>query len=353
MMAPTFARIVLASMLAHHAFASANERVHATLRGGLNVVVAPDSHALVRLAAAEIRRYFEDMGVSSRPTISATLGGVTLTPGAEHVVMLTTVADVARLRIPLYVDSSNHASSTYYNIQTPREGLTALVGSDAQHVLYAAYSLLERMGCTFTSARPTIPLLPNFEPLRTGYTATDTPVFTTRGLQPYNDFAEGNDWWSEDELKRMIEAIVAMRGNLIAFHTYPLEEPAVWVGLNSSILPGGNVTAAYPTTWANTLAACCGGWGYNAVNTSDIGYGASEIFEHECFGNPVQSGDLNLCPGPKTDADAIELFNRAGLYWKSAFTHAKALGVQTVLGTEVPLSMPDVSGPIAPLQVWT
>jgi hypothetical protein len=31
----------------------------------------------------------------------------------------------------------------------------------------------------------------------------DTPVFTTRGLQPFHDFAEGPDWWSLDEVNRM------------------------------------------------------------------------------------------------------------------------------------------------------
>lgn len=121
-----------------------------------------------------------------------------------------------------------------------------------------------------------------------------------------------------------------MRGNVIAFHTYPLEEPAVWVGVNASVTPSGNVTAAYPTMWANTMGACCGGWGYHPMPTETIGYGASQIYEHSCWGHPVQSGDPALCPKPKTDADAVELFNRVGLHWKDAFKHAKALGVQTV-----------------------
>ena len=128
----------------------------------------------------------------------------------------------------------------------------------------------------------------------------------------------------------MTEAIVSMRGNVIAFHTYPLEEPAVWVGLNSSVTPSGNVTDAYPTTWANTMGACCGGWGYHPMPTETIGYGASQIYEDSCWGHPAQSGDPNLCPAPRTAADAVELFNRVGLHWQDAFKHAKALGVQTV-----------------------
>ena len=121
-------------------------------------------------------------------------------------------------------------------------------------------------------------------------------------------------------------------------HTYPRAEPAGWVGLNTSLDPGGsgNVTGAYPTHWANTHAA----WGYPAMNTSSFGYGASQIFEHECFGHETVSGNAALCPKPVTTQDAVDLFNAVGLFWQRSFKYAKALGVQTVLGTEMPLSMP-------------
>ena len=192
----------------------------------------------------------------------------------------------------------------------------------------------------------------------------------------------------------MMEAVLSMRGNLIGaracgggargrggvaarfpralearsahrappppgFHTYPLEEPAGWVGLNSSLAAdgSGNVTWAYPTRWATTLEPDRA-WGYNAINTSSLGFGASQIFEHECFGHETVSGDADLCPMPATVDASVELFNRVGLFWKATFAHAKALGVQTVLGTEMPLSMPAAPTPpptpttTAALQVW-
>lgn len=165
-------------------------------------------------------------------------------------------------------------------------------------------------------------------------------VFATRGLQPFHDFAEGPDWWSEDEHKRVAESILSMKGNLIGFHTYPLREPAVWVGLQKDVLPGGNVTGgSYPTRWATTLEEGKA-WGYNAFNTSGMGFGAAQIFEHDCFGHPSVSGNPALCPSPKTPAANDELFNRVGMLWQRSFRHAKALGIQTVLGTEIPLTIP-------------
>ncbi len=108
--------------------------------------------------------------------------------------------------------------------------------------------------------------------------------------------------------------------------------------------PSGNVTDAYPTRWATTLEPSRA-WGYNALNTSDMGFGATQIFEDECFGHETVSGDPALCPEPATAADSVELFNRVGLYWQKSFAHAKALGVQTVLGTEIPLAMPSPPPP--------
>jgi hypothetical protein len=93
-----------------------------------------------------------------------------------------------------------------------------IVGADAQAALYGAYDYLERRGCTFTSAGPTVPAraAPDLAP---GSSTDGAPVFTTRGLQPFHDFSEGPDWWGEDETKRVIENIVSMKGNLIGIHT--------------------------------------------------------------------------------------------------------------------------------------
>lgn len=51
------------------------------------------------------------------------------------------------------------------------------------------------LGLTFTSAGVTAPAPSQVRALPAGFKVSDTPVFTTRGLQPFHDFAEGPDWW--------------------------------------------------------------------------------------------------------------------------------------------------------------
>jgi hypothetical protein len=135
----------------------------------------------------------------------------------------------------------------------------------------------------------------------------------------------------------------------------------VWVGLAEDVAPDGSVAnpaAAYSTRWATTHEPG-GAWGYNSLDTGKFGFGASQLFEHDCFGHESVSGDPALCPEPAAGADAAELFNRVGALWKSTFAHAVALGVATVLGTEIPLAMPEPAPPAPPgpgatlpLQLW-
>jgi hypothetical protein len=86
------------------------------------------------------------------------------------------------------------------------------------------------------------------------------------------------------------------------------------VGLAADVLPSGDVTATqstYSTRWATTHEEG-GAWGYNPVNTSSMGFGATQLFEDECFGHETVSGNAALCPSPKTTEDNTELFNRVG-----------------------------------------
>ena len=350
----------------------------------------PATH--LRLAAAEVSRYFADMRLTpraARAEIVPAGGGVGAGGAADLTVSLSVAA--AGADAPPFFSLGGVAGPA------PR---LLVRGSDDLHALYGTYALLERLGCTFTSAGATVPpVAPDALALAAALAAApvrQTPVFTTRGLQPFHDFAEGPDWHGEDECmwtrarsgararppllcapallphrtrrflctaaKRLSEAILAMKGNILAYHTYPLVEPAVWVGLNTSIIPGsgGNVSAdgAYATRWATTLEVSDGQttWGYNPLPTSEMGYGASQIFEHECFGHETQSGDAALCPIPATPADSAELFNRVGQYWKKVFAHSHALGIKNVLGTEMPLTMPPAPTPppgaTTALQLW-
>jgi hypothetical protein len=163
----------------------------------------------------------------------------------------------------------------------------------------------------------------------------------------------GPDWWSADEHKRVLETILQMRGNVIAFHTYPvgsLAEPSAWFGLKDNVNADGTVTSGYSTTWSNTYRTA---WGYTPANTSSFPFGANVLYDAECFGHPIQSGKANLCPAPVTPADEILLFNEVGQLWQDTFAFAHTIGVKTILGTEMPLTPPPLpSGLLTPLMVW-
>lgn len=153
----------------------------------------------------------------------------------------------------------------------------------------------------------------------------------------------------------MLETIAQMKGNVVAFHTYPtaagsIPEPAVWLGIESDVNADGTVKTGYQTSWSTTYR---NGWGYTAANTSTFPCGASIWYEHECFGHPLQSGLSNLCPVPVSQHDAVTLFNGVGELWQDAFGFAHELGVKTILGTEMPMSPPPLPpGTLQGLQVW-
>lgn len=337
-----------------------------TLSNAHDIVTSHIAESSTRLAAIELRRYLFDIGIHSTRARIVTAASQTdvmdLFTAKQDVFVLMNITEALHLGMHTQQDFSELTEAGSYTIEHHvDENKIKIIGVDSQGVLYGVYSYLERHGCSFTTAGPTLPARGMAKVLPNGFRTTDSPVFTTRGLQPFHDFAEGPDWWSEDEHKRVQEAIVSMKGNLIGFHTYPLKEPAVWVGLKEDVLPGGNVTGgSYSTNWANTNEPG-GAWGYNVFNTSLMGFGASQIFEDECFGHPTVSGNPELCPKPISDDANDELFNRVGLLWKNTFAHAKNIGVQTILGTEIPLSIP--KGPPSPpptpspntllaLQIW-
>lgn len=62
---------------------------------------------------------------------------------------------------------------------------------------------------------------------------------------------------------------------------YPLDEPTVWVGVESDFDPAtGNVLKSYPTSYENTLRAY--GWfGFTPRNTSAYYFGSASVRRRE------------------------------------------------------------------------
>ena len=227
---------------------------------------------------------------------------------------------------------------------TPPAGpVFLIVGGDDIGTLYGAYRLAEHLGVRFYMHGDVIP----DEKMDLGF-FTDTllpeldergaPFFNLRGIQPFHDFPEGPDWWNLEDYKAILSQLPKLGMNFFGLHTYPEghpnAEPTVWIGLPDEIGEGCKVKAAYPSSYQNTLR---GNWGYVRTPTGSFHAGASQLFERDAFGSEVM---FDRCPQPESEADAIDVFQRAGKLMNEAFQHAHRLGVKTCVGTETPLTVP-------------
>ena len=129
--------------------------------------------------------------------------------------------------------------------------------------------------------------------------------------------------------------------NFFGLHTYPAggvgPEPTVWIGPPNEVGDEGKVTASYPArhfVTSNVTSA----WGYKPQKTSTYAFGAAALFERDDYGADYMQGTY---PWPEMDQQKSNaLFNRFGLVLKDSFTFARSLGIQTCVGTETPLILP-------------
>jgi hypothetical protein len=217
--------------------------------------------------------------------------------------------------------------------------LVLVVGGSGPAVLYGAYQLAEKLGVRFYLDGDVVPDN-KVSGLNVELDETGRPLFLTRGIQPFHDFPEGPDWWTLENYKAIIGQLPKLRMNFLGLHTYPEKhpnaEPTVWIGQAGEAGADGTVSASYPASYQNTLR---GNWGYAAKKTSAFHFGSSLLFERDDYGNDVMEG---LSPEPKTPQDSNEVFNRAAAVFRDAFGLARKLGVKTCVGTETPLTVPEV-----------
>lgn len=307
-------------------------------------IAVPDNADLAeRLAAKEVRRYlYVRTGRLASLVVGA--GDLPVSPGALIVVG-------AKNRSAVQFLARRHAAWTgvleslepqqYLLKTTQRDGrkVILIAGGDPIGTLYGAYRFAERLGVRFylhgdvLPARRASMALPDVD-------ERGEPLFVTRGIQPFHDFPEGPDWWNTDDYKAVIAQLPKLRMNFLGLHTYPQggvgPEPTVWIGLKDDVDAGGTVRFSSPSSYHNTLR---GNWGYAAKNTSDFSFGAAQLFERDDYGGEVMFGAM---PRPETPEQNNAVFNRTGAMLNEAFSFAHRLGVQTCVGTETPLTVPDV-----------
>ncbi len=304
--------------------------------GGCSIVRPPGAGFREALAAREIRRYAYLRTGRLLPILPADEP-----PGRGDVIV------VARKDRPLARALAAGAEEAVaalgpeqYLLKTVRPGgrkALLVIGGDAAGALYGAYRLAEYLGVRFYLHGDTVPdrqipfRLPALDEV-------GTPIFESRGVQPWHDFPEGPDWWNLDHYKSVLSQLAKLRMNYLGLHCYPqgrgrklVEEPTVWVGLPEDLADDGNVRFAYTTSYQNTLR---GNWGYSATKTGDFLFGASELFERDAYGADVMEG---LTPRPKDPDGRQRMFNRTAAMLGEAFRHARRVGVRVCPGTEVPV----------------
>ena len=230
-------------------------------------------------------------------------------------------------------------------LKTSAGPVLLIVGGDPEGTLYGAYRFAEHLGVRFYLEGDVAPeqrvafKLPELD-------EKGVPLFALRGIQPFHDFPEGPDFWSEDGYKAVLSQLPKLGMNFIGLHTYPEggvgPEPVVWIGRPEEVNEDGTIKASYPARHFSTVNGTWGylagqGQGYAQKLTSKYRCGASMLFEHDAYAQDVQVG---MCPWPQTAEQQNELFNRFGRKLHNAFEYAHALGVVTCVGTETPLTVP-------------
>jgi len=329
-----FLAVLFLSMPAARSFAQGDA-------GPATLVGAASGDFAEILAGKEIRRYVylrtgKLLPVSADPD-AASQGNLILV-GSKTSPAVRAILDEASLK-----QEVEPLRPEQYRLKTITQNgrkIVLVAGGDPVGTLYGAYRLAEHMGVRFYLHGDVVPdtrvafALPEVD-------ETGRPLFDRRGIQPFHDFPEGPDWWSEDGYKAILAQLPKLRMNFFGLHTYPEggvgPEPTVWIGLPDEIGAGGSVTAAYPSRHFGT-SNVTGAWGYRPMKTSDYSFGAAAPFERDDFGADYMRGTFpwnQMAPDQQN-----ELFARVGDLLNESFQFARRLGIKTCLGTETPLVIP-------------
>jgi len=286
------------------------------------------------LAAKELQRYLY-LRTGQLPSLVILADDEPLSPNS---ILVATQTDLEHSIIAKNIPNNILLADQDYSLTSLPLNRLLITGGSEIAALYGAYHFLQTTGIGFALHDDIIPDEKISRINLTGFNNTYKPAFALRGIQPFHDFPEGPDWWSEDDYKAIITQLPKLGMNFIGLHTYPEDgpkaEPTVWIGTKKMFSKNGTVKAAYPNLYFNTGDP---DWGFAPEKTSAYSFGASMLFETDVFGAGYMK---NISPWPHTKQENINNFNRVGLLLNHAFTLAQTLGVKTCIGTETPLIIP-------------
>jgi hypothetical protein len=306
-------------------------------------IVCPEGSSLqVSIAVKEVRRY-----IYLRTGDKLPLKESVSIPEKGDLIL---IADDDNKMVESLGDSLGHNTHPGgFIIKTVKENsrqILVITGSDSISTLYGAYRFAEHLGIGFGLSRDAIPDKQITLDI-SGFDEMGGPLLKTRGILPFHDFPEGPDLWNTDDYMAVISQLVKLGMNFIGLHTYPRwsttmdkdgnvpqgPEPTTWVGLQQDINADGTVKWSYPAYYAHTHRPDRI-WGFAELDTDRFHAGASQLFESNGYGSDV-IGEVM----PADVQSSNEVFDRTGRMFRTAFTHARNLGVSTAIGTELPLGL--------------
>ena len=181
--------------------------------------------------------------------------------------------------------------------------------------------------------------------------AIESPEFAVRGINPFHDFTMGPDFWEQENYKSYTTQMAKMRMNFIGLHNYNYyngatgyhgfslrhSEPTVWQGSPADVDKHGNVTRSYTreqlVAWQNT---CAPEDGVSAQGAAQYQFGTAQLFGSNCHPERWQPAS----PATDTEAAHIAAYNYGKDFLAEVFPHARARGVRTGIGSEVPALPP-------------
>lgn len=290
---------------------------------------------LTELGTREIKKYiYQRTGLI--PTIHTESD---LSDCSANSIIIVNIEDMPNVPQAIQERSANIGKEDF-RIFSQDNRLFIIGGSDVA-TLYGAYRYAELLGVRFYLHGDVIPDEPYTGSLTHFKEELNSPLFSTRGILPFHDFPEGPDWWNEDDYKAYFSQLTKLRMNFFGLHTYPEggphAEPSVWIGLKKDIQDSAKVAKSYPATFANTQRP--GHWGYAPLTTSQFSSGASLLYDREVYGADILKGTE---PFPTTPDSMCLLFERTGKLLSSAFDFGHQFGLKFCMGTETPLTIPQM-----------
>jgi hypothetical protein len=196
--------------------------------------------------------------------------------------------------------------------------------------LYAAYRFAEKLGCRFYLHGDVI--LDTRIPLNLkGFDEKGQPVtrngrqFTTRGIQPFQNFPPGAVMWGKDNWKMYIGQLPKMGMNFLGLHTY-MHDPEddhvgdygpnlnIWLGHEEDLNPDGTVDFAFDATFFHTQQGIIG-WG--KTNTGDLKGGANQLFPTDGYPSEIIGETYH-----HDQSGYINSFNNAAKMFSEVFSYA-------------------------------